>query len=80
MKAKRQMNFTQNDFSKLRRRHGLTWLEVLHYLKRGAHEVACDFEGISYAPIYLQAVALDRDLDGILNEMFEEMKVSKYDN
>lgn len=74
------MNFTQNDFSKLRRRHGLTWLEVLHYLKRGAHEVARDFGESSYAPIYMQAVALDRDLDEILNEIFEEMKVNNHDN
>ena len=68
------MTFTEDDFSKLRRRHGLTWLEVLHYLKRGAHEVAHDFDELPYVPIYLQADALDRDLDGILNEIFEEMK------
>ena len=63
--------FKMGDFIALRDRNRLTWIEVLHYLKRGAHEVACDFDEWPNDPIYLQAVALERDLDGILKDLKE---------
>ena len=63
--------FRMGDFIALRDRNRLTWIEVLHYLKRGAHEVACDFDQWPNDPIYLQATALDCDLDGILKELKE---------
>lgn len=63
--------FRMGDFIALRDRNRLTWIEVLHYLKRGAHEVACDFDAWSHDPIGLQAVTLERDLDRILKELKE---------
>ena len=61
--------FRMGDFMALRDRNRLTWLEVLHYLKRGAHEIACDFDQWPNDPIYLQAVALDCDLDRTLKRI-----------
>lgn len=59
------------DFIALRDRNRLTWIEVLHYLKRGAHEVACDFDEYPNDPFYLQSVTLERDIDGILKDLKE---------
>ena len=63
--------FRMGDFIALRDRNRLTWIEILHYLKRGAHEIACDFDEFPSNPIYLQCVALERDIDGILTELKE---------
>ena len=63
--------FRMGDFIALRDRNRLTWIEILFYLKRGAHEIACDFDEFPGNPIYLQCVALERDIDEILADLKE---------